>query len=207
METWYDGQATLGQMCGYLTPLTNGTYDFGVAAWDSGALYLSTDATPANKVLLVTCDNTEDQFRRYLDNKSASVTLVGGQRYYIEADWKVVHGDTLDAGIAVAWEAAGSGAMVNGGPPISAQFLSAYKTSGAVAITNSLPVTTNVVEDQSINLSIGVDGVDGTPMYTYQWQKNESNIAGATGKTYITPPLALADQGAAFTLVVSNAFS
>lgn len=45
----------------------------------------------------------------------------------------------------------------------------------------------------------------GTPTLSYQWQKNGSNIGGATNPSYTTPATTLADSGATFRCVVSNA--
>jgi outer membrane protein assembly factor BamB len=44
----------------------------------------------------------------------------------------------------------------------------------------------------------------GNPL-NYQWQKNATAISGATSASYITPPVTLADDGATFQVVVSNA--
>jgi sugar lactone lactonase YvrE len=45
----------------------------------------------------------------------------------------------------------------------------------------------------------------GTAPITYQWRRNGVNVAGATGSTYVTPPLVLAvDNGAQYSVVVSN---
>jgi len=44
----------------------------------------------------------------------------------------------------------------------------------------------------------------GTAPLSYQWQKNGANIAGATASTYTTPATTTADNGAQFTVVVSN---
>jgi hypothetical protein len=39
---------------------------------------------------------------------------------------------------------------------------------------------------------------------TYQWQKNGVNISGATSASYTTPPVSTADNGAKFTVTVTN---
>ncbi len=44
----------------------------------------------------------------------------------------------------------------------------------------------------------------GAPPLSYQWRKNGVNIAGATAAKYKTPPTTLADDGARFSVVVTN---
>src|SRR3989442_3832495 len=44
----------------------------------------------------------------------------------------------------------------------------------------------------------------GTAPLSYQWQKAGVPISGATQASYITPPTTSADNGAQFTVVVSN---
>ena len=46
----------------------------------------------------------------------------------------------------------------------------------------------------------------GTAPLSYQWQKNDANIAGATGATYTTPATTSANSGDRFRVVVSNAY-
>jgi hypothetical protein len=46
--------------------------------------------------------------------------------------------------------------------------------------------------------------VDAHPPPTYAWLRDGAAISGATGATYRTPPLTLADDGARFRCVVSN---
>lgn len=46
----------------------------------------------------------------------------------------------------------------------------------------------------------------GTPPLSYQWQRDAADIPGATASAYTTPPVVLADDGALFRCVVTNAF-
>lgn len=48
-------------------------------------------------------------------------------------------------------------------------------------------------------------GVEGTSPLSYQWYRNGVPIPGATGPTYTTPALTAADNGARFSITVSNA--
>ena len=44
----------------------------------------------------------------------------------------------------------------------------------------------------------------GTAPLTYQWQKNNANISGATSASYTTPATATGDSGATFRVIVTN---
>jgi hypothetical protein len=44
----------------------------------------------------------------------------------------------------------------------------------------------------------------GTAPLRYQWRKNGAEISGATKPSYITPPTTVGDNGALFSVVVSN---
>ena len=46
----------------------------------------------------------------------------------------------------------------------------------------------------------------GTAPFSYQWQRNGVNIGNATTAAYTTPPTGSSDNGAVFTVVVSNIF-
>jgi hypothetical protein len=48
---------------------------------------------------------------------------------------------------------------------------------------------------------------NGTSPLTYQWQKNQLNISGATSASFTTPPATSADNGTSFQVVVTNSVS
>ncbi|MEM8897168.1 MAG: PA14 domain-containing protein, partial [Bacteroidota bacterium] len=86
---------------GYICPPVNGQYTFWLASDDHGELWLSTDNNPANKQKIAhvfgwTPYRTWD-FRT--SQQSSAITLVAGQRYYIEALQKEGGGgDNLSVG-------------------------------------------------------------------------------------------------------------
>lgn len=88
----------------------------------------------------------------------------------------------LNAMQIVALASGGSGGSV--GPSITTQ-----------------PVSQAVAAGQTATFSVAASG---TGPLSYQWQKNGTNIIGATGATYTTPATASADNGTTFTVVVSN---
>jgi hypothetical protein len=81
-------------------------------------------------------------------------------------------------------------------------------TSNAATLTvndppaiTSQPTSQSVLVGQTASFSVTATG-DGT--LTYQWKKNGTNISGATSASYTTPATVSADNGAQFTVVVSN---
>ena len=64
------------------------------------------------------------------------------------------------------------------------------------------PASQSVAAGQMATFSVVASG---TPPPTFQWQKNGSNISGATSSSYTTPTTTMADDGEKFTVVVTNA--
>ena len=80
-------------------------------------------------------------------------------------------------------------------------------SSAAILTVNSPPTITAQPANQSV--AVGQTATftvvaSGTAPLTYQWQKNQVNIAGATAATYTTPPTTNADNGASFQVIVTN---
>ena len=71
----------------------------------------------------------------------------------------------------------------------------------APAITNQ-PVSQSVLIGQTVTFSVTASG---TAPLIYQWRKNGTAIIGATSSNYTTPAEIASDNGAQFTVVVSNA--
>lgn len=63
------------------------------------------------------------------------------------------------------------------------------------------PQNVAVNEGQSASFSVSATG---TAPLAYQWRRNGVAIAGASASTYVTPAAALADNGAQYSVVVSN---
>ena len=80
---------------------------------------------------------------------------------------------------------------------------SANSGSGAVApsITGQ-PVNQTVTAGQTATFSVTASG---TAPLSYQWKKNGTALSGATSSSYTTPATTSSDNGAQFTVVVSNA--
>lgn len=91
---------------GYLIPPVSGSYTFWIASDGASELWLSTDPTEAKKqkIAYVNTRTGARQWDIFGSQKSASIPLVGGQRYYIEVLHKAGAGEDH---MAVAWETAG----------------------------------------------------------------------------------------------------
>ncbi|MCP9746748.1 hypothetical protein EGI24_08580, partial [Lacihabitans sp. CS3-21] len=97
-----------GRLIGYLIPRTTGSYTFWLASDDDGELWLSTDSNPANRVKIAEVLGYTDskQWNKFASQKSVAISLVAGQKYYIEAIYKEGTGGDH---IAVGWAKPGQG--------------------------------------------------------------------------------------------------
>jgi len=68
-------------------------------------------------------------------------------------------------------------------------------------IITTQPAAVTLVEGQTATFSVTANGSD--PL-SYQWRKDGADIDGATGASYTTAALTSADNGAQYTVVVSN---
>jgi len=108
---------------GWLTPPQSGDYTFWIAANDAGECWLSTDANPANAKVICSVPNGSGGDPRQWDGatsqKSASITLQAGQKYYIMALQKDSTGRDH---VAVAWQGPGIAATT----VISSQYVDTF---------------------------------------------------------------------------------
>ena len=75
-------------------------------------------------------------------------------------------------------------------------------TAAPVApVITTQPVNQSVVVGQTATFTVTATG-GGT--IAYQWKKNGTDISGATSSTYTTPATSIGDNGAVFTVVVTN---
>ncbi len=129
---WLDEYGT--RMRGYLYPQITGDYTFWISTDDNGELWLSTDDNPANATMIANVPgwSSSQEWFKFPEQQSATISLVAGERYYIEALQKEGGGGD---NLAVAWQVPGGTlAVIDGG------YLSPY--SGAPEIENPGEVVT-----------------------------------------------------------------
>lgn len=140
---------------GYLCPAISGDYTFWIASDDEGQLYLSSDKTRANAVLIASVPSwtNSHNWDVYPQQKSTTVTLVGGKRYYIEALHKEGRGGD---NLSVAWEGPSLARGV-----ISGKYLSPFDvpiiSGNSEFSTNTTVSITSTIAGGSIHYSL-----DGT---------------------------------------------
>ncbi|HHW85136.1 MAG TPA: PKD domain-containing protein [Chloroflexi bacterium] len=106
---------------GYLVPPISGDYRFFISADDRGALSLSTDADPANKIVVAyTPDWTGPEvYDKHPEQATGPIALEAGERYYFEVLYKQADGKD---NLFVAWERPDSGREV-----IDARYLEPFE--------------------------------------------------------------------------------
>lgn len=72
----------------------------------------------------------------------------------------------------------------------------------AAPVIVSGPMDVTVREGQAVTLTVSAAGAANL---AYQWQRNGVDIPGATGPSYTTPALGLADSGTRYSVTVTNA--
>jgi len=74
---------------------------------------------------------------------------------------------------------------------------------GAVPVITTQPNAQTVTIGSRATFTVVANG---SPLPTYQWQKNYVNIPGAVGSSYTTPGLTLADNSTTYDVVVQNCY-
>ena len=92
-----------------------------ISADDRGALFLSTDATPDNKIVIAfTPDSTASgDYEKHPEQATGPIALKAGQRYYLEVLYKQDDGKN---NLSVAWQIPGEEREV-----IDGQYLAPFK--------------------------------------------------------------------------------
>ncbi|MBT5705348.1 MAG: hypothetical protein HOI66_03430, partial [Verrucomicrobia bacterium] len=194
-ETPTDVDEDYGQrVSGYVLPPQTGNYVFWIASDDGGTLFLSTDETPSKKVEIASVPGwtTSRLWTKYPTQKSKSISLVAGQRYYVEALMKERGGGD---NLAVRWQ------LPNG--RIEAPIPSSRLQPIALGVPDivSQPANATVTEGKDAEFAVELSRQIGA---SFQWQRNGINIPGATGAILELESVGMADSGSNFRVVVTN---
>lgn len=184
------------RMHGYVIPPLTGNYTFWIASDDGGALYLSTDENPVNARVVATVNGwtSPRQWEWEANQKSAPIALTAGKAYYISALMKEGGGGD---NLAVRW------LWPNGTDqaPIVGTNLLPFGVSFAPPAIAEQPATTSAVEGSTAQFTVRLSTVGPA---TFQWRRNGSPLAAPSAPTLSYGPVALADEGARFSVLISN---
>jgi hypothetical protein len=198
------------RLSGFLRPPVTGDYVFYLCSDDEGALFLSSDENPANKVQIAS-EPASNPYRHWLtgpkqgsrgsppSNVSDPIRLEAGRRYYVEALMKQGGGNDY---LGVAWQPPGEPPPPNFSPPIAGEFLEALADPRGTSLTFvEQPASASVVDHETATFSVKVE-VSLRERF-YQWQRDGVDIRGANDSRYTTPPLAVSDNGARYRCLVT----
>ncbi|MDO1446318.1 SBBP repeat-containing protein [Rhodocytophaga aerolata] len=147
---------------GYICPPATGSYTFYIASDDYSELWLSSSDNPASKqkIASVTGWTSSRQWTKFASQKSLSIYLETGKKYYIEALHKeAAGGDNL----AVAWQTPVNSTIA----VIPSAVLSPFSTSSP---TNQRPIASitsptngaTFIAPASITINANASDTDGT---------------------------------------------
>ncbi len=224
---WGAADNYASRVSGYFIPPSNGDYVFFLASDDQSNLYLSTDDKPANKKLIAQESGWSNQYQwqtigggSALEDKRSDtffnsewptpnvITLQAGKRYFIEIlQDEGSGGDGSDATFIKAGET--DPAQSAAGMFLKGSAIGSYlNPNGASVEFVTQPANATSDVDRTATFTANATGTSlYTDTVTYQWQKAAPgsstfvDIAGATGASYTTPALKIADNGTKFRVI------
>ena len=138
-----------------VTPPTTGTYNFYLSGDQVANLYVSTNATPSNAALAASVPSATG-FRSFLtfpSQKSANMSLVAGQKYYLEVLHKE---DTGSDSVSIAW----TGPGIATPSLLGAANIAPYDINTAPSFTSSSytwPVALGAANGTVVGTTVAVD--------------------------------------------------
>ncbi|MCX8156061.1 MAG: lamin tail domain-containing protein [Verrucomicrobiae bacterium] len=201
--TLFEGPVNIGErygtrIRGYLIPPQTGNYIFWIASDNASQLLLSTNEMPANKRLLATVQNYTGsrEWTKEPNQQSAPVSLVAGQRYYVE----VLHVEgTGGDNIAVGWQLP-DGTLNR---PITSEYLAPWVRSTNPPVILQQPQSQVVQEFSQVAFTVLAGGDE--PL-RYQWYQNGVALDGEITATLLFYRVVREDSGAQFYCLISNPF-
>ncbi len=174
---------------GYICPPQTGNYTFWIATDDAGELWLSTDDNPDNKVRIANVDGWTNyqEWGKYASQKSASITLQGGKKYYIEALQKEAGGGD---NLSVQWQLPDATMET----PIAGSHLSPYVPDAAATTvaTGSGSITrdewANVGGNTIANIPLQSTPTSTGAITSFEGPKDAADNYGSRIRGYITAP-------------------
>ena len=183
----------------FFIPKTAGAYDFFLYNDDAAQLSLSSDESPANLAMLVDSPAIQGTFDSAVMGTSAP--LVVGRKYLLQVLYRQ---NTASALLGVAVRLSTDSTAPASLPQLGGDLIATYVNPDAGAITiQQQPAAVAGSEGSRAKFSVKATSL-GPTLY-YQWQRNGTDIAGATRAGYTTPVLTAADNGISYQVIISAA--
>lgn len=177
----------------------------------SSAGYLLTlDNVVLTQVSSAPVINTQPQNQTVIVGNSAMFTIAASGSAPLSYAWRkngtTVSGATSATYATPATVIADNGALFS--CVVSNSLGSMTSANALLTVTAIAPTITTQPQGQTVPVGSAARftlGATGTSPLSYRWRKNGTDIVGATGTEYTTPPSVLSDNGSLFSCVVSNA--
>lgn len=139
---------------GYLTAPVTGNYYFWIAGSDSAELWISNDGEPVNKVRRATVSGSaSEQWNLQANQRSGWLTLVAGQRYYLEVLHKAGSGGGDNW--SVGWLQDPTGTNMNVSGVVPGYVLSRYFSPPSYSVPGTLYVATMLSGPGVMGMPVG----------------------------------------------------
>jgi Immunoglobulin I-set domain len=199
----------------YTTPATtmgDSGAKFDVVVTNSAGSATSAQATlTVNSVAVVPTIATQPVNQTVTAGQAATFTVVAAGTAPFSYQWRKnttnISGATSTGYTTPATTTADSGAKFDvvvtnsAGSAASAQATLTVNAAAVAPTISTQPANQTVNAGQAATFSVVAAG---TAPLSYQWQKNATDITGATSARYTTPTTTTTDSGATFRVVVSN---
>jgi hypothetical protein len=139
---------------------------------------------------------------------SFSVSAMGGISYQWQKNGAVINGATNSSYSTPATTISDSGSQFTVTVSNNVGSVTSNPALLTVNAAMSAPVITSQPTSQTVtvpNSAVFSAAATGTAPMSYQWMRNGLSISGASGSTYMTSATSTSDNGAAFSVVISNA--
>jgi beta-galactosidase len=214
---WMKNGAAIGgaTSANYTTPATltsdNGA-QFAVAVGNSAGSVTSAAATlTVNPAMIAPTITSQPASSTVTAGQTASFAVVASGSGALSYQW-LRNGAAIGGAISASYTTAAATMSDNGAQFTCSVGNSAGNVTSAAAMLTvtaatiaptitSQPASRTVTAGQTASFTVGVSG---TAPFTYQWMKNGAAIGGAISSSYTTPAEQTSDNGAQFSVAVSN---
>ena len=181
---------------GYIEAPQTGNYTFWVSGDDTCELWLSTNTSPASKVLIARVPQATlpGEWNKYEQQRSSPIYLERGKYYYVEVLHKEDNG--LDH-VEVGWQLPDGTLEL----PIKAIHLFPYGQYEEKRIVKDLESSISVDEGQELTLFVNLES---TTIPKFQWFKNGKPIEGATLSFLTIEHISAMDNGSVFYVKIDD---